>query len=254
MFIILSPAKKQTLSTREFEHSSQIEFKPQTAELIPCLQQLSSSQLKQLMSISDSLADLNHLRFRDFDVKHYDQHNANPAIFMFQGDAYKSLNADSLTSAELSFAQQHLGLLSGLYGLLRPLDLIQPYRLEMKTKLVTDHAKNLYQFWGDDITKLINQRLKKAGPLLVNLASNEYNKVINFDLLDTHYVTIHFKQLHKGAYKSIGILAKRARGLMTRFLVQKQAKTMADIKAFAEDHYRFQAKESDEHNLVFYQN
>jgi uncharacterized protein len=253
MLIILSPAKKQAKLAAHGGTKSQIIFKSKSHHLIKYLKLQSRSKIKALMSISDSLSDLNYQRFQDFDSQNYTDDNAAQAVFLFQGDAYKSLDAISLTEKQLAFAQDHLLLLSGLYGALRPLDLIQPYRLEMKTKLATDHAKNLYEYWQADLTQLLNQRLEKASAPLVNLASVEYSNAIDFKQLNMPYVNVHFKQQQKNQFRSIGILTKRARGLMTRYLITKKAKTVNTIKQFSLDSYQFQPDQSDHENLTFYQ-
>ena len=253
MLIILSPAKRQTVPENPPIITSQIPFKSKTRTLIQALKPLNTHDLKKLMSISESIAELNYQRFQLFDTEKFTLSNAAPAIFLFQGDAYQSLNATTLSQRQLEFAQDHLVLLSGLYGILRPFDLIHPYRLEMKTKLLTDQGDNLYEFWGNKITKRINQYLSTSNPLLVNLASTEYSKAIRFDQLEAPYVNIHFKQKNKGKFRSIGILTKRARGSMARHLICTKAKTIRSIKGFAENGYQYQDTISDETNLIFHQ-
>nr|MCH9743923.1 peroxide stress protein YaaA [Gammaproteobacteria bacterium] len=158
----------------------------------------------------------------------------------------------SFSAKELEYAQQHLLILSGLYGYLRPLDLIQAYRLEMKTKLANPHGNDLYQFWGDKISKGLNKALKKIGSdTVINLASTEYFSAIDMDALDANMITVHFRELKNGQYKVIGINAKRARGAMTRYMMQKRVKDIAALKKFNDLDYKFSAKLSDKNNIVF---
>lgn len=253
MLIVLSPAKKQDFDPVAPEiKSTQPQTKKDTSELITTLKTLSTAEIKKLMSVSDNIAKLNWQRFKAFNPDNYALSNAKQAVFAFQGDAYKSLDTDSLSLADLTYAQQHLMILSGLYGYLRPLDLIQPYRLEMKTKLPNERGNDLYQFWGNKISQGLNKALKKIGAkTIINLASSEYFAAINQDTINGSIINIHFKELKQGNYKVIGIHAKRARGAMTRYIIQNKVSTMAALKKFNLLNYQYNAELSNTHNLVF---
>lgn len=254
MLVILSPAKKQNFDPMALSiEPTNIKFSEQAKELIHSLRHYTPQQLKELMSISESLANLNFERFKDFDTEAYVfNKNAKPALFAFQGDAYQSLDAKSLTDQSLRYAQTHLALLSGLYGLLRPLDLIQPYRLEMKTKLPNCKGKDLYHFWGEQITQALNEQLSHhSQKILLNLASSEYFSAIQPQKINADVVTVDFKTQKGTQLKTIGILAKRARGAMARFIIENQADTLEMIKAFKEDGYHYRADLSTHNKLVF---
>ncbi|HAD49667.1 MAG TPA: peroxide stress protein YaaA, partial [Idiomarina sp.] len=204
-----------------------------------------------LMKISDKLAGLNAARFSDWQLP-FDEGNARPAVFAFNGDVYAGLDAATLDTQALTSAQQQLRILSGLYGLLRPLDLMQAYRLEMGTKLNNPRGKNLYEFWGDTITELLNNDLQEQGAdTLVNLASNEYFSAVNVKKLNATVVTPVFKDEKNGQYKVISFYAKKARGLMARFMVNQKPQSVSDLKAFNLARYQFDADESSDKQLVF---
>ncbi len=253
MIILLSPAKKQNFDEQSYpSRCTQPQFKAETAELVDSLRQLSQKKIQSLMSLSDKLAALNYQRYIDFDSEHYTKDNAKPAAYALQGDAYQGLFIKDFNSTELNFLQQHLVILSGLYGTLRPMDLIQPYRLEMKTKLQSPGHKDLYAFWANTLTEAINKQIKKnSTPFVLNLASNEYFKAIQPSSLKAPVITAQFKQQQDQDYKMIGIYAKRARGLMTRFIAKNQLKTIDDIKRFDLEDYRFNKKLSTDDQLVF---
>ncbi|MEL7053839.1 MAG: peroxide stress protein YaaA, partial [Cyanobacteria bacterium J06588_5] len=194
---------------------------------------------------------LNHQRFQDFQTP-FTPENAKQALLVFDGDVYKDIDVQNYDDDDLSFAQAHLRILSGLYGILRPLDLMQPYRLEMGTKLATDKGKNLYEFWGDRLANLINAELEKQPePCLVNLASNEYFKSINRKALNAKVLNIAFKENKNGVYKIVAIYAKRARGMMVDFVIRNRIENPELMKGFDRDGYSFNAELSDENTWVF---
>lgn len=253
MIIVLSPAKKQDFLTTHPDISTS---KPQMLSdiklLVKELQTYSPLKLKKLMSVSDKLAQLNFERYQDFKPSSFTLSNSKQAAFAFQGDVYQGLMINDFTAKQRAFAQDHLLILSGLYGYLRPLDLIQPYRLEMKTALKNSRGANLYEFWGNKITKAINSALAShKNKLLINLASNEYFKAIQPNDIDGKLINIHFKEYKNGAYKVIGIHAKRARGLMARFIMKNSIDSLARIKKFTDNDYRFNTTLSTDDTLVF---
>ncbi len=203
------------------------------------------------MGVSKKIAELNHLRYGEWHAP-FTPSNAKQAIWAFRGDVYTGLGADDFDPSDLQFAQKHLRMLSGLYGVLRPLDLIQPYRLEMGTRFATQEGGDLYRFWGSKITARLNRDLKSSGSsMLVNLASLEYFKSVRADDLDAQVVTPVFKERRNGDYKVISFVAKRARGAMSRYLVKHRIDDPADIKKFTEQGYRYNERLSDGGNWVF---
>jgi cytoplasmic iron level regulating protein YaaA (DUF328/UPF0246 family) len=252
MLIVLSPAK-----TLDFESSAKTDtytqpsFIPQAAELIENLRRYSPAQLASLMGISDALAHLNVSRFASWSET-FSQENAKQAMLAFNGDVYEGLDAASLTVKQLAYTQSHIRILSGLYGLLRPLDLMQPYRLEMGTSLPTAKGKNLYQFWGGAITSALNECLSGIkSTSLVNLASEEYFKSVRQVDLKVPVITPAFEDWRGGRYKVISFHAKRARGLMARFAAQNAIKNPEKLKAFNAEGYQFDASASSELRWVF---
>jgi cytoplasmic iron level regulating protein YaaA (DUF328/UPF0246 family) len=204
-----------------------------------------------LMHVSGNIADLNQQRFKKWKTP-FNPENARQAIFAFKGDVYIGLDAYSMTTQNVDFAQDHLRILSGLYGLLRPLDLMQAYRLEMGTRIDTDMGNNLYQFWDGRITKSLNQELKQSdSKTLINLASNEYFKSIKAKLLKADVITPVFKDYNKGSYQVIGFFAKKARGLMARYLIDNEIDNPADLKDFSAEDYAFNKTMSNSHAWVF---
>jgi len=203
------------------------------------------------MKVSVKIADLNFDRYESWD-KTFTTSNAKQTALAFKGDVYTGLDAESFNAKDFKFAQQHLRVLSGLYGLLRPLDLMQPYRLEMGTKLKTGHAKNLYEFWGSTITEGLNTQLKKIkSEILINLASNEYFKSIKPKELNAEIITPAFKEFKNGDYKMIGIYAKKARGMLSRYIIKHQLSNAEDIKTFDEEDYTFNKRLSQGNTWVF---
>ena len=204
------------------------------------------------MSISDSLADLNVQRYQEWEGKSVISERSRQAIFAFTGDVYQGLDADTLSKTALAYAQNHLLILSGLYGALRPLDVIEPYRLEMGTDLKVGKPNNLYQFWKDKPTELINQQLKNhKEKAIINLASNEYFKVVNQKKLDGEVISPQFKDAKNGTYKIISFFAKKARGLMSRYIIENEIAHVDDLKGFDTDGYRFNQELSSDRTPVF---
>lgn len=253
MLALLSPAKKQDFTQHNINHTFSLpKNQADTKKLVNALKKYKPADLEKLMSVSNNIAELNYNRYQNFVTSHVDLENAKQAIFAFQGDVYKGLAVQSLSKKDVDFMQQHLLILSGLYGYLRPLDLIQPYRLEMKTKLKTKNCNTLYEFWGDKITLGINEALKnQKNKLIINLASNEYFKAINTKLLTGKMIHIDFKENDKGTYKTIGIHAKRARGMMMRYITTQRIIKPDQLMTFEEDRYRFVKKLSCDNRYVF---
>lgn len=252
MLAIISPAKTldYTSSVPEFSFS-QPQFITQSEQLINICRQLSPDQIASLMSISDKLAGLNAARFAQWQVEH-NQQNAKAAIYAFKGDVYTGLDIDSLSEQDVKFAQQHLRMLSGLYGLLRPLDLMQPYRLEMGTKLTNAQGKDLYAFWGNQITQAIQTSLDEQGDnILINLASDEYYKAVKADKLAARIIKPVFLDNKNGKYKVISFYAKKARGLMCRYIIQHRLTDLEQLKAFDLEGYWFDESQSNQQELVF---
>jgi cytoplasmic iron level regulating protein YaaA (DUF328/UPF0246 family) len=240
MLAVVSPAKKLDMEPlpRAIEATLPVLLE-ETERLIKTTRRLRAKDLKALMGISDKLAELNHARFQTFSTP-FDTENAKPAAFTFNGDVYLGLNAASLEDGDLEWAQDHLAILSGLYGLLRPMDLIQPYRLEMGTRLKTRRGKDLYAFWGDRITKRIQAQLgEHADPTLVNLASKEYFNAVNPKRLPGPVVTPAFKEVRDGKARMLSFFAKRARGLMARYMVRHRIDRPEGLKDFDVDGYRY---------------
>ncbi len=250
MLVVLSPAKSLNFapSTIDFEPSLPI-FEKETTKLVKQLRRLSSTDIAQLMDISPKLAMLNFERYQQWSAQ---PDGPKAAILAFDGDVYDGLQAESLSLDELKAAQQQIRILSGLYGILRPLDLISPHRLEMGTTLQVGHHRNLYEFWGNKIARQINQSMFETGTIsLLNLASNEYFKSIDQKTLKGNIIQVDFKDLKNGSYKIISFYAKRARGLMTRFILQHGIDKHDDLKAFDLEGYHFAPSLSKNDYLVF---
>lgn len=220
-------------------------------ELIDVSRTLSASEIANLMSVSEKIANLNVERFRDWQAD-FDFSNARQALFAFKGDVYTGLDAYSLKDQDIDYAQQHLRMLSGLYGLLCPLDLMMPYRLEMGTKLKNPRGSNLYEFWGTIITDLINEDLAAAqSELLVNIASDEYYKSVKESKIQAEIIKPVFLDQKNGKYKVISFYAKKARGLMARYIIENKIERAEDLKGFNSDGYYFDADSSLKGELVF---
>jgi uncharacterized protein len=251
MIAILSPAKNLDFeSDVSYPYTSQCAFLDDSQGLIDILKKKKSAEIGKLMSLSEKLADLNYNRYQQWDKNHSEK-NSRPAIFTFNGDAYLGLDARSFTKDDLEYAQKHLRMLSGLYGLLKPLDLMQSYRLEMGTSLTTKKGTNLYQYWGNKITEALNKDLAENGKILVNVASNEYSKVLQLKNIDARIIECQFKEYKNGEYKTIMTYAKKARGMMSRFIIKNKLTHPEDLKAFDYEKYRFQESLSSENELVF---
>lgn len=252
MLIVISPAKKLDYDTPpKTKTATTPDYMEHSMELIQRLREFCSLDIAELMKLSLKLAELNFDRYEAFEPE-CTRDNAKQAILAFKGDVYQGLDAESFSAADFKFAQQHLRILSGLYGLLRPLDLMQPYRLEMGTRLATNRGKNLYEFWGDIITDGLNKQLGKIkSGTLVNLASNEYFKSVKPKNIAGEIITPQFKEYKNGDYKMIGIYAKRARGLMARYIIQNQLIKPEALKDFSEEGYSFNKRLSAGNSLVF---
>ena len=252
MLALISPAKKMDFESEwSVTQYTQPRFLKQSQILVDILKDYSVIQLQSLMKLSDKLAKLNADRYRSYKAKPT-TNNARSAVSAFRGDTYIGLDADTLSSKDLVYAQDHLGILSGLYGLLQPLDLIQPYRLEMGTKLANPQGETLYDFWGDSLVQACNTQLRgHKDKTVICLASNEYIKAIAQEKLNHAFIVCHFKEMRDGQPKTIGLFAKRARGMMARFMLQQRIEAPEGLKAFRQDGYAFKSSLSDESNYVF---
>ena len=250
MLVVISPAKSfsKEVEAPKLAYSQPAQLE-ESEKLIGKLNSLSKKKFAGLMNLSDDLANLNMARHANWGPP-FTEANADPAIFAFNGEVYRGLDSSSLSEEDLYYAQDHLRILSGLYGCLKPMDLIQPYRLEMGTKLKYYRKNNLYQFWGDEITEAINQDLGENG-ILVNLASNEYFKAINTKKLKAIVVTATFKDFSNGQYKALMTYAKNARGMMSRFIIQERIENVESLQAFNGGGYIYSKDMSTEDNLVF---
>lgn len=249
---LLSPAKALDYETPPHvtTHTQPL-FVRQASELIEVLRDKSPQQIAELMDLSDQLSGLNVARYQAWRPR-FTAQNAKQAVLAFDGDVYGGLDAWTLGAAELDWLQQHLCILSGLYGVLRPLDWMQPYRLEMGTRLVTARGKNLYQFWGSQIAQYLNERAAAdRTPVVVNLASEEYFKAVDRKVLAPRVVTCVFEERKGDAYKVISFMAKRARGLMVRFAVQHRVSRVEQLRDFQLEGYRFVPSVSEQDRLVF---
>ncbi len=249
----MSPAKAldyETPVAAEVPHTTPL-FGKQSAELIEVLRRKSPQQVAELMSLSDRLASLNVARYEAWRPR-FTAKNSRQAVLAFDGDVYEGLDARTLAPAELAWLQDHVCILSGLYGVLRPLDRMQPYRLEMGTRLPTPAGANLYQFWGTRIADYLNQRLKRdESPIVVNLASQEYFKSVDRRVLQARVIDCVFEDYKSGQYKVISFLAKRARGLMARYAAQHRVDTPKGLEGFDAEAYAFAPAASEPDRLVF---
>tara|TARA_A100001037_G_C15125483_1_gene625949 strand:- start:1295 stop:2086 length:792 start_codon:yes stop_codon:yes gene_type:complete len=260
MLAIISPAKTLDFvspsNTKKFSHPSYLE---ESAQLIKSLKDFSIGEISSLMGISKNLAELNKNRYENWELPFTSQ-NAKPALLAFKGDVYQGIDVESYTQYDLTAAQKHIRILSGLYGLLRPLDLIQAYRLEMGTNLKTGQSDNLYKFWDNKITNGLQSALdemnpnKSTPPLLINLASNEYFNAVDTNSLNARIITPTFKDKKNGKYKFISFYAKKARGLMASFIVKNRLKKLESLKEFNCEGYEFSQNQSSGDNWVFLRN
>lgn len=252
MLAVISPAKSldfsSPLATRK---NTQPAFQKESTALIKTLRQLGPADLSALMGISTKLADLNYQRYADWEPQFTDS-NARPAALAFAGDVYHGLQAGEYSERDFNYAQKHLRILSGLHGLLRPLDLIQPYRLEMGTRLETDRGTDLYAFWGSRVTTALNAALAESGTrFLINLASQEYFGVLQPQSLNGRLINVQFKDFKNGSYKFMSFYGKQARGLMASYIIQQRVSTLKALRAFDWQGYYFSEDASTDDDWVF---
>jgi len=252
MIVTLSPSKGQDFDVPVPAVKATVpQMLEDSMQLIEVLRGYSAEGIRVLMEVSEKIAALNVERYRSFSLP-FTEENARPALFAFKGDVYRGIPVEQYSEEDLAFAQDHLRILSGLYGCLRPLDLIQPYRLEMKTKLENPRGDNLYRFWDDRITRALNEALaRQKEPTLVNLASNEYFKAVKPKLLEGRLLQVHFKEVKNGKARTIAVFAKRARGMMADYIVRNRLEEAEGIKKFDREGYRFSAGDSDEKQWTF---
>lgn len=253
MLFILSPAKTLDFEVENWGPAESPALLEQSKELVGQLRDYSAKDLQSLMGISAELADLNYERYQSFETP-FKPSNAKPAILAFQGDVYKGMEAESFSEKERSYAREHIRILSGLYGILRPFDLMQPYRLEMGTKLENEKGKNLYEFWGDRITQELNKALAQLDEkIIINVASKEYFKAVKPKALDGKVVEVQFKEWRpeKEKYRVIAFYAKKARGAICRYAAKHQVHTVEELKGFDYDNYAYNESLSKKNTLVF---
>ncbi|WP_028240603.1 peroxide stress protein YaaA [Stutzerimonas azotifigens] len=252
MLMVISPAKTLDYETPPVtDRATQPEHLDDAQALIEVLRAYSPAQIGELMHLSDKLAALNVARYDSWS-RPFTTQNARQALLAFKGDVYTGLHAEDFSEHDFDFAQRHLRMLSGLYGVLRPLDLMQPYRLEMGTRLPNPRGKDLYAFWGERISGWLNEALQAQGDdVLLNLASNEYFGAVKRNALKARLIQVDFKDLKNGQYKIISFYAKKARGLMARYVIKERVTDPAALKDFGYDGYRFSAEHSRDDHLVF---
>jgi len=257
MLAVISPAKTLDYDSKlPTKKRSNPQFVEESSELIGHLRQLAPPDLSSLMGISANLAELNHERYAQWHPC-FDGKEARPALLAFKGDVYIGLEAHSLSERDFTWAQKHLRILSGLHGLLRPLDTIHPYRLEMGTRLDTEAGTNLYDFWGDKITDALGHALREqrasgqTSDVLINLASNEYFAAVKTQRLEARVINVQFKELRDGQYRFLSFFAKKARGSMARYMIDERVKTLAALKRFNYDGYAFNDELSAGDDWVF---
>ena len=247
MLILLSPSKKLSEKFVENKINSTPKFLNKSLELVGILKKMDQSDIAKLMNLSDKIAQLNFERYQGFSSE-FNKENSYHAAFLFKGNVYDGLDIESLNESEILRANDNLRILSGLYGILHPLDLIQPYRLEMGTSLASNNGSNLYKFWGNEIANFLNN---EESNLIINLASNEYYKAVNEKILKANVITPTFKEKKSSGYKMIMPYVKKARGLMARYIIQNNIKNAEDIKSFNTENYQFNPSLSEENNWVF---
>ena len=252
MLTVISPSKAIELESKSVTpHLTRPRYLDLSQTLIDQLREMSADQISELMHVSDRIGSLNAARFGSW-TSAVTPLNAKQAILAFKGDVYTGMNAETFSDDDFSYAQDHLRIFSGLYGLLRPLDLIMPYRLDMGTKLINSCGKDLYAFWGSRISEWLNQALAEQGDnMLLNLASNEYFSAIKHTVLKARIINIEFKDLKNGQYKIISFYAKKARGMMSRFVIQERINDPDRLREFDMQGYLFNAQISRPDNLVF---
>ena len=252
MLTVLSPAKTLDYETAPITQSATLpRFMDQSALLVEDARGLNPDDIRALMGVSEQIAHLNHERFMNWQTESTSD-NAKQAVLAFKGDVYTGLQAETLSEDDLDFAQTRLRILSGLYGLLRPLDLMQPYRLEMGLKFTNQRGRNLYEFWGEQLTDTLNADLVSAKTgVLINLASNEYFKAVKPKLLNADIITPQFKDRKNGQYKMISFFAKKARGLMARYIIDNRITEPEALKSFSEAGYYYSDEQSQGDQWVF---
>lgn len=252
MLILLSPAKTQNFDRVDYPaEPTQAAFLERSEKLITTLRKKSKPQLKKLLGVSDSLIDLNKKRYMDWSLP-FTKDNAKPAIFVYTGDVYHKMHVADFSQEDLVYAQDNLRILSGLYGILKPMDLIQAYRLELSTKIKIGTIKNLYEFWKETITEMINEECSLYDhKVILNLASNEYVKVLDKKKLALPLIDVTFKEKKDGKYKVFGMVGRPARGLMARYLIKNKVLSLDDAKKFKDKGYSFMKSMSFEAELVF---
>ena len=250
MKILISPSKTLNFDSQiKSKFNSESRLMDETKVLHKILLKYTSNDLKNLMSVSDKIAELNFNRFKNWEDPTSSE-DSRQAVYAFKGDVYSGLEADTIEEDKFDYLQNSLRIISGYYGILRPFDKILPYRLEMGTKLENENGSNLYKFWGDKITDLLNDDIEDSD-IVVNLASEEYFKSVNKKKVNAKIITPVFKEFKNGSYKVIAIYAKKARGLMSRFLIDRESIKIDDIKLFDTDGYSFDGNLSSENELVF---
>lgn len=248
MITLISPAKTLDLSESTIDQYTQPDFEREIKGLVEIMKKKSARDIKELMGVSDNLAELNRERFQNFE-DNFSVNNSKQALLAFKGDVYTRMDVDDYSEAEFEFAQKHLRILSGLYGLLKPLDLIQPYRLEMGIKLKNGKAKDLYGYWGSKIAKAINEA--KDDEIVVNLASQEYFKAVDQSKIKGRIIHPVFKEYKDGTYKIIGIFAKQARGMMANMIIKSRINEPQSLKTFKQEGYEYADNLSNENEWVF---
>lgn len=251
MLLVLSPAKTLDFETPCDKEQSYPKFQKEALELIGVLKEKSPEDIQELMDLSENLAELNVDRYRKF-AKSKNSKRAKQAVYAFQGDVYQGLEAEALSDEDILYAQDRLRILSGLYGILKPLDLIQPYRLEMGTRLAFDDYTTLYNYWADKLSIELNKQSKKLKEnTLVNLASQEYFKAVDLKALKMNVVDVEFLDNKNGTYKIISFWAKKARGLMAQYIIKNRIETIEGLQAFDSEGYLFDSESSTDNKLIF---
>ena len=252
MISIISPAKKLNFNSESpIKAFTQCDFLNESKILVDQAKEYSFDDIMKLMSVSENIANLTAQRFQDWNMP-FDGQNAKQAVLAFNGDTYTGLDAENFNSDDFNYSQDHLRILSGLYGLLRPLDLIQPYRLEMGTTMNNSKGKNLYEFWGTKISEQLNRDVNNhKSKYIVNCASDEYFKVIDLPTLNVPVIKPIFKDVKNGVPKVISFFAKRARGMMSKFIIKNRVQSIDDLHAFNDNGYEFQPAQSENHELLY---
>lgn len=248
MITLISPAKTLDLSSTDISLATEPNFKTDIKALVSIMKKKSATDIQKLMKVSENIAQLNKERYHQFN-RDFTKDNSKQALLAFKGDVYRNMEVDSYSKEDFAFAQDHLRILSGLYGLLRPMDLIQPYRLEMGISLENKKGKNLYEFWGTKISKAINEAAQ--GAPIINLASQEYAKSINLKALKSPIIHVNFKEYRDGKYKLIGIFAKQARGMMANYIIKNKIDAPEKLKLFNEEGYEYAEQLSKDNEWIF---